>query len=68
MNEAALKGALVTVDSLEGGVRQLVEEGVAQFQERVQQQGTLSQQNKENILQLLVRNTNTSPTALNISV
>ncbi|XP_075996605.1 kinesin-like protein KIF11 isoform X2 [Genypterus blacodes] len=53
MNQAALKGALLAVDSLVGGVKQLVREGVARFQEGVQQQGALCQQNKESIQQLL---------------
>ncbi|XP_044228076.1 kinesin-like protein KIF11 isoform X1 [Thunnus albacares] len=52
-NEAALKGALTTVESFVGGVGQLVGEGVARCQERVKQQSALCLQDKENLLQLL---------------
>lgn len=55
MNEAALKGALTTVGSFVGGVGQLVAEGVTRCQERVQQQEALCLQDKESLLQLLVR-------------
>nr|XP_033468499.1 kinesin-like protein KIF11 isoform X1 [Epinephelus lanceolatus] len=53
MNEAALKGALTTVESVVGGVGQLVAEGVARCQDRVKQQEALCQQDKESLLQLL---------------
>ncbi|XP_067466909.1 kinesin-like protein KIF11 isoform X1 [Thunnus thynnus] len=52
-NEAALKGALTTVESFVGGVGQLVGEGVARCQGRVKQQSALCLQDKENLLQLL---------------
>ncbi|XP_056147810.1 kinesin-like protein KIF11 [Lampris incognitus] len=52
-NEAAWKGAQTTVESLVDGVRQLVAEGVASFQAKVQQQEALSQQNRESLLKLL---------------
>lgn len=54
-NEAALNGALTTVESLVGGVGELVAEGVSRCQERVQQQEKLCLQDKETLLQLLVR-------------
>ncbi|XP_034407180.1 kinesin-like protein KIF11 [Cyclopterus lumpus] len=53
MNEAALKGALTTVESFVGGVGQLVAEGVTRCQDRVQQQESLCLQDKESLLQLL---------------
>ncbi|KAK9541282.1 hypothetical protein VZT92_001339 [Zoarces viviparus] len=53
MNEAALKGALTAVESLVGGVGQLVAEGVTRCQDRVQQQEALCLQDKETLLQLL---------------
>ncbi|XP_044070559.1 kinesin-like protein KIF11 [Siniperca chuatsi] len=53
VNEAALKGALTTVESFVGGVGQLVAEGVARCQDRVQQQEALCLQDKESLLQLL---------------
>lgn len=53
-NEAALKGALTTVESLVGGVGQLVAGGVTRCQERVQQQEMVCLQDKETVLQLLV--------------
>lgn len=55
MNEAALKGALTTVESFVGGVGQLVAEGVTRCRDRVQQQEALCVQDKEGLLQLLVR-------------
>lgn len=55
MNEAALKGALNTVESLVGGVRRLVAEGVGRCKDRVQQQEALCLQDKDSVLQLLVR-------------
>lgn len=60
MNEAALKGALTTVGSLVGGVGQLVADGVARCRDRVQQQEALCVQDKERLLQLLVRTGTTS--------
>lgn len=54
-NEAALKGALNTVESFVGGVGQLVAEGVTRCQEKVQQQELVCLQDKETVLQLLVR-------------
>lgn len=57
-NEAALKGALTTVESFAGDVGQLVGDGVARCRERVQQQEALCLQDKESLLQLLVRNNN----------
>lgn len=54
MNEAALKGALTTVESFVGGVRPLVAESVARCEEKVQQNETLCLQDKESVLQLLV--------------
>ncbi|XP_070772081.1 kinesin-like protein KIF11 [Enoplosus armatus] len=53
LNEAALKGALTTVESFVGGVGRLVAEGVARCQDRVQQQEALCLQDKESLLQLL---------------
>lgn len=53
-NEQALKGALVTMESFVGGVKQLVAEGVAHCQDRVRQQEALCLQNKESLMQLLV--------------
>lgn len=53
-NEAALKGALSTVQTVVGGAGQLVAEGMARCQERVQQ-ATLCVLEKESVLQLLVR-------------
>nr|XP_040035136.1 kinesin-like protein KIF11 [Gasterosteus aculeatus aculeatus]XP_040035137.1 kinesin-like protein KIF11 [Gasterosteus aculeatus aculeatus]XP_040035138.1 kinesin-like protein KIF11 [Gasterosteus aculeatus aculeatus] len=53
MNEAALKGALTTVESFVGGVGQLVAEGVTRCRDRVQQQEALCVQDKEGLLQLL---------------
>lgn len=53
MNEAALKGALTTVESFVGGVRPLVAESVARCEEKVQQNETLCLQGKESVLQLL---------------
>lgn len=55
MNEAVLKGALTSVESLVGGVGQLVAEGVARCRDKVQQQEALCLQDKESVLQLLVR-------------
>ncbi|XP_023117335.2 kinesin-like protein KIF11 [Amphiprion ocellaris] len=52
-NEAALKGALTTVESFVDGVGPLVAEGVSRCQERVQQQEALCLQDKEALLQLL---------------
>ncbi|KAK2921541.1 kinesin-like protein KIF11 isoform X1 [Channa argus] len=52
-NEAALKGALTTVECFVGGVGQLVAEGVARCKERVQQQEVQCLQDKESLLQLL---------------
>ncbi|XP_076599334.1 kinesin-like protein KIF11 [Chaetodon auriga] len=53
MNQVALKGALTTMESFTGGVRQLVAEGVGRCQDRVQQQEALCSQDKESLLQLL---------------
>ncbi|XP_010778218.1 kinesin-like protein KIF11-A, partial [Notothenia coriiceps] len=53
MNEAALKGALTTVESFVGGVGQLVSEGVSRCQDKVKQQEALCLQDKEILLQLL---------------
>ncbi|XP_041644620.1 kinesin-like protein KIF11 isoform X2 [Cheilinus undulatus] len=53
MNEGALKGALTTVESFVGGVGQLVTEGVARCQDRVQQQEAMCLKDKESLLQLL---------------
>ncbi|KAM9847730.1 kinesin-like protein KIF11 [Aulostomus maculatus] len=53
MNEAALKGALTGVESLVGRVGQLVSEGVARCQDRVQEQQGLRLQDKECLLELL---------------
>ncbi|KAI3363519.1 hypothetical protein L3Q82_012119 [Scortum barcoo] len=53
-NEAALKGALTTVESFVGGVGQQVAKGVSRCQEdRVQEMEALCLQDKENLLQLL---------------
>lgn len=54
-NEVALNGALTAVESFVGGVGQLVAEGVGRCQDRVRQQETLCLQDKESVLQLLVR-------------
>ncbi|TNN73566.1 Kinesin-like protein KIF11 [Liparis tanakae] len=53
MNEAALKGALTTVESFVGGVGQVVAEGVTRCQDWVQQQETLCLQDKESLLLML---------------
>ncbi|XP_041865820.1 kinesin-like protein KIF11 isoform X2 [Melanotaenia boesemani] len=53
MNEAALKGSLSSVESLVGGVRSLVAEGVARSRERVEQQEGLCQREKESLLEML---------------
>ncbi|XP_020482030.2 kinesin-like protein KIF11 isoform X1 [Labrus bergylta] len=53
MNEAALKGAMTTMESFVGGVGQLVAEGVARCQDRVQQQEAMCLKDKESVLQLL---------------
>ncbi|XP_034754345.1 kinesin-like protein KIF11 [Etheostoma cragini] len=53
MNEAALNGALVTVESFVGGVGALVADGVARCRDRVQQQEALCLQDKDSLLQLL---------------
>ncbi|XP_031164435.1 kinesin-like protein KIF11 [Sander lucioperca] len=53
MNEAALKGALTTVESFVGGVGTLVADGVSRCRDRVQQQEALCLQDKESLLQLL---------------
>lgn len=58
MNEATLKGALTTVESFVGGVGRLVAEGVSRCKDRVQQQEALCLQDKESVLQLLVRTFN----------
>lgn len=55
MNEAALKGAVSTVEVLVGGVRQMVADGVRRCKDRVLQQEASRLQDKENVLQLLVR-------------
>lgn len=55
MNEAGLKGALSTLESFMGGVRQLVDEGVGRCKDKVQQQEALCLQDRESVLQLLVR-------------
>ncbi|XP_032364482.1 kinesin-like protein KIF11, partial [Etheostoma spectabile] len=53
MNEAALKGALVTVASFVGDVGTLVSDGVSRCRDRVQQQETLCLQDRDSLLQLL---------------
>ncbi|KAM9345205.1 kinesin-like protein KIF11 [Symphorus nematophorus] len=53
MNESALKGALTTVESLVGGVGQLVADGVGRCQDRVREHEALCLQDKESLLQLL---------------
>lgn len=53
MNEAALKGALTTVESFVGGVGQLVAAGVARCRAKVEQQEALCLRDKESLLQLL---------------
>ncbi|XP_029283274.1 kinesin-like protein KIF11 [Cottoperca gobio] len=53
MNQAALKGALTTVESFVGGVGQLVADGVTRCRDKVQQQETLCLQDKDDLLQLL---------------
>ncbi|MEQ2191080.1 hypothetical protein XENOCAPTIV_020355, partial [Xenoophorus captivus] len=52
-NDAALRGALSTVETFVGGVQSLVADGVARCQEKLQQQEALSQEHKEGLLQLL---------------
>ncbi|XP_055358789.1 kinesin-like protein KIF11 isoform X3 [Betta splendens] len=52
-NESSLKGAVATVESVLGRVGQLVAEGVARCQERVQQQHMVCQQDKDTLLELL---------------
>lgn len=61
MNEAALRTARTQVESLVGGVGQLVEAGVSRCQERVRQQQALSLQDKESLLELLVRTKHPHP-------
>ncbi|TDH01623.1 hypothetical protein EPR50_G00182270 [Perca flavescens] len=53
MNEAALKGALTTVEAFVGGIGTLVADGVSRCRDRVQQQEALCLQDKESLLQLL---------------
>ncbi|XP_068423351.1 kinesin-like protein KIF11 [Clinocottus analis] len=53
MNEAALKGALATVESFVGGVGRLVSEGVSRCQEEVRRREELCLQDKESLLQML---------------
>lgn len=53
-----MKGALTTVESFVGGVGRLVAEGVGRCKDRVQQQEALCLQDKESVLQLLVRTFN----------
>lgn len=55
MNEAGLKGALGTLESFVGGVGQLVDQGVARCQDKVRQREALCLQDRESVLQLLVR-------------
>lgn len=55
MNEDALKGALSTVETFVGGVGSLVADGVARCREKVHQNQKLCLQDKEGMLQLLVR-------------
>ncbi|XP_029376921.1 kinesin-like protein KIF11 isoform X2 [Echeneis naucrates] len=53
MNDGALKGALMTIESFVGGIGQLVAEGVSRCQQRVLQQETLCLQDKGKLQQLL---------------
>lgn len=53
-NEEALAGALSTVETF-AGVQALVADGVARCVEKMKQQEALSQESKEEVLQLLVR-------------
>lgn len=55
MNEAGLKGALGTLESFVGGVKQLVDQGVARCQDKVRQREALCLQDRESVLRLLVR-------------
>ncbi|XP_047458561.1 kinesin-like protein KIF11 isoform X2 [Mugil cephalus] len=52
-NQAALRGAVTTVEALVGGVKPLVAAGVARCREKVRQQEALCLQEKEVLLQLL---------------
>ncbi|XP_023259936.1 kinesin-like protein KIF11 [Seriola lalandi dorsalis] len=65
-NEAALNGALTTVESFVGGVGRLVAEGVSRCQERVQQQETLCLRDKESLLQLLEEHQQDMEEVLNV--
>lgn len=55
MNEVGLKGALSTLETFVGGVGQLVDQGVARCQDKVRQREALCLQDRESMLQLLVR-------------
>nr|XP_015832172.2 kinesin-like protein KIF11 isoform X2 [Nothobranchius furzeri] len=53
MNEVALKSTVTTMESLVGGVRSVVAEGVARCREKLQQHESVCLQDKESLLQLL---------------
>ncbi|KAM4730443.1 LOW QUALITY PROTEIN: kinesin-like protein KIF11 [Anableps anableps] len=52
-NEAALKGSLVAVETLVGGVQSLVADGAARCREKVERHEALSREQKDGLLQLL---------------
>ena len=55
MNQAALSQAQVAMETLVGGVRQVMSEGVAQSEGRSRQQEAQCLQNRDEALERLVR-------------
>lgn len=55
MNDGTLRGSLATLKSFVGGVEDVVLAGVSRCKDRVRQQESLCLQDKERVLQLLVR-------------
>lgn len=53
-NEATLRGALVTVETLVGGVQALVADSAARCREKVERHEALTREQREVLLQLLV--------------
>uniref|UniRef100_A0A3P9P6R2 Kinesin-like protein n=1 Tax=Poecilia reticulata TaxID=8081 RepID=A0A3P9P6R2_POERE len=53
-NEATLRGALVAMETLVGGVQALVADGAARCREKVEQHEALTREQREVLLQLLV--------------
>ena len=50
-----MRGAVATMESLMGGVTQLVAQGLAGFQDKLHQQEALCLQNRDTLLELQVR-------------